>query len=227
MRWISAGVGASLSAQIGTLPIVAYHFHQFSLISLLINPSVMVLVTLIVSLALASLVLGLIRIKLAMPTAIVGQVLLWCFLWTVICLVASRCPDWRSRPQLRPNLPLYCLHPQSNHLPWILKYGQVFNHRSLIWGLLMVTILVWDFAWWSPGRYLKVSFLDVGQGNAVVIQFPDHKTMWVEKSHLRQRSTGDCPLLRCRQIRRINLVVLSHPANDHDGDWATSWSISR
>ena len=189
MRWISAGVGASLSAQIGTLPIVAYHFHQFSLISLLINPSVMVLVTLIVSLALASLVLGLIRIKLAMPTAIVGQVLLWCFLWTVICLVASRCPDWRSRPQLRPNLPLYCLHPQSNHLPWILKYGQVFNHRSLIWGLLMVTILVWDFAWWSPGRYLKVAFLDVGQGNAVVIQFPDHKTMWVEKSHLRQRST--------------------------------------
>ena len=53
----------------------------------------------------------------------------------------------------------------------------------------MVTILVWDFAWWSPGRYLKVAFLDVGQGNAVVIQFPDHKTMWVEKSHLRQRST--------------------------------------
>ena len=69
VRWILAGVGASLSAQIGTLPIVAYHFHQFSLISLLTNLSVMVLITLMVSLALASLVLGLIWIKLAIPTS--------------------------------------------------------------------------------------------------------------------------------------------------------------
>ena len=40
----------------------------------------------------------------------------------------------------------------------------------------MATILVWDFAWWPPGRCLTVTFLDIGQGNAAVVQFPDRKT---------------------------------------------------
>jgi len=222
VRWILAGVGASLSAQIGTLPIVAYHFHQFSLISLLTNLSVMVLVTLMVSLALASLVLGLIWIKLAIPTVVVGQVLLWCFLGTVDLF--SRFPlAW-----LEVSAPSYsqiCLYVVFilglTNLPWILKYGQVFNHRSLIWGLLMATILVWDFAWWSPGRCLTVTFLDVSQGDATVIQFPDGKTMLVDGG-LRSLTYDNgqrviAPFLRYRQIRRIDLVVLSHPDNDHGG----------
>ncbi|HZL21017.1 MAG TPA: ComEC/Rec2 family competence protein, partial [Polyangia bacterium] len=71
---------------------------------------------------------------------------------------------------------------------------------------------------WSSG--LTVTFLDVGQGDAAVIEAPGGATMLIDGGGTRdgQFDTGARivePFLRARGIGRLQVVALSHPHPDH------------
>ena len=78
----------------------------------------------------------------------------------------------------------------------------------------------------SPRGELRVSFLDVGQGDSAIVDFPDGTTMLVDAGGL-VGSPVDvgrrviAPVLRARRKRKIDVVVLSHPHPDHFGGFAT------
>jgi competence protein ComEC len=67
---------------------------------------------------------------------------------------------------------------------------------------------------------LKVSVLDVGQGDAILLELPGRRTILVDGGGL---SYGDfdigekavAPYLRHRWIRKLDVVILSHPHSDH------------
>ena len=62
---------------------------------------------------------------------------------------------------------------------------------------------------------LRVTFLDVGQGDAVLLQAPEGQTALVDAG------PGDVvPLLREIGVERIDLLVASHPHADHIGGMA-------
>lgn len=72
---------------------------------------------------------------------------------------------------------------------------------------------------------LRVSFLDVGQGDSALVDFPDGKAMLVDAGGLVGSSVdiGErviAPVLRARRRSSIDLVVLSHPHPDHFGGLA-------
>jgi competence protein ComEC len=69
-------------------------------------------------------------------------------------------------------------------------------------------------------RDLRVTFLDIGQGDAAVIEAPGGRVMLIDGGGVRDGlfDTGARivePFLRARGIDRIDIVALSHPHPDH------------
>ena len=81
--------------------------------------------------------------------------------------------------------------------------------------LLVAAILLTSFAVSMPDDNLHVSFLDVGQGDAILIQTPDHQDILVDGGP----SPRELNLALGRKMpfwdRTIDLVVLTHPHADH------------
>ena len=72
-----------------------------------------------------------------------------------------------------------------------------------------------------PGFALRTAFLDVGQGDATVLKFPNKNTMLIDAGNKSRRwDTGSqiiVPYLLDQNIQHLNYIVLSHPHNDHLG----------
>ncbi len=72
----------------------------------------------------------------------------------------------------------------------------------------------------SGAHRLSITALDVGQGDALFIDFPDGSTGLVDAGGFATGipDTGErviLPYLRSRKLKKIDLVVLSHPHPDH------------
>jgi competence protein ComEC len=111
---------------------------------------------------------------------------------------------------------------------WCVLAGLVLlRHRPIVrWGCLtmLVGILVW-WAWsprteWAPGT-LRVTFLDVGQGDATLLELPDGQTVLIDGGPAYRRlDMGRAvigPYLWNRGIHRIDHMVATHPQWDHVG----------
>ena len=74
----------------------------------------------------------------------------------------------------------------------------------------------------SPKGSLRVTFLDVGQGDAAIVDLPDGSAMMIDGGGLvgSPVDVGErvvAPVLRARRRSSIALAVLSHPHPDHFG----------
>ncbi|MCA1585374.1 MAG: MBL fold metallo-hydrolase [Acidobacteria bacterium] len=74
----------------------------------------------------------------------------------------------------------------------------------------------------GDGR-LHVTLLDVGQGDAVLVTFPNGRTLLVDAGGLSPQATFDIgdrivgPALRARGIRRLDYLAITHGDPDHIG----------
>jgi len=98
-------------------------------------------------------------------------------------------------------------------LPHLLQKGMV--RKSLVVALVIVLVLVWAAVFSLPDGRLHVTFLDVGQGDAIFIQTPTGRRILIDG--------GPSPALALQALgrrlpfydRRIDLVLLTHPHDDH------------
>jgi competence protein ComEC len=96
----------------------------------------------------------------------------------------------------------------------------LFKNKS-IWRTIPVAlvILLYIITPYLPGHDLRITFLDVGQGDASVVEFPDNTVMLIdggsEDAGAGQRAVA--PSLWSRGIRNIDYLVVSHPHPDHFG----------
>lgn len=85
-------------------------------------------------------------------------------------------------------------------------------------------LLAGDLAYWSmESRFrqdLALTFIDVGHGDSILVEFPGGKTMLIDGGGLHEDrfDIGKhviAPVLWQKKIRKIDMLVLTHPDPDH------------
>jgi competence protein ComEC len=94
--------------------------------------------------------------------------------------------------------------------------------RYLFWGLCVVLAL--DLTFWNLEdlfqKDLRLSFIDVGHGDSILIEIPKGKRMLIDGGGLRDDrfdigKNVIAPFLWKKKIRKIDTLVLTHPDPDH------------
>lgn len=82
---------------------------------------------------------------------------------------------------------------------------------------LLVTLIIfisYSFLRYLQPESLQITFLDVGQGDAAVIELPDNKVILVDVG---KKGYPVAEFLKYRGIREIDAIILSHGSSDHTG----------
>jgi competence protein ComEC len=99
------------------------------------------------------------------------------------------------------------------------------RERVLLLMLLAAVVAVWWLAWGELSAGLTITVLDVGQGDCILVQAPSGRTMLVDGGGLPGQHAGGydigrevvVPALLARRVGRIDVVVVTHPDEDHIG----------
>ncbi len=209
----------TLAVSLTTLPLVAFYFHQIPWLGLVTNmvivPSVGIVV---IPVGLIAAVGMLLSGAETLPLEFLNQWIFDVFAQIVVGLSHVPGAEW---------------HVASPHIVSIVLFWSVLaglmllRHRPIAqWSCatILMAILVW-WAWsprinWEPGM-LRVTFLDVGQGDAAVLELPDGQTVLIDGGPAYRRlDMGRAvigPYLWNRGIHRIDYVIATHPQWDHVG----------
>ena len=217
IRYAVGLLAVSVAAQIGTAPLILRYFHRLSLIAPLANLVVVPVVGGIVALGLLSSFFGFRLIPVATAWNAVNYALLTGLIHVVRWLAAIPYASVSVRP------------------PSVLFFGIYFGGVALLFlsirrswarkGLLFAALLVANLYVWKGLIYrerdLEITFLDVGQGDAIFLQFPNGQTMLVDggpRTHFFDAGTWIVlPFLRYKGVHTIDVLVPTHSDNDHIG----------
>ena len=227
VKWLVLSYLVTFAAQIGTGPLIAFHFFRGYPLGIIVGPFAVGLVSLIVAVGMASVCVGFLWIPLAKLLGLLNHVVISIFL----VLIDMFGQTWGVMKITPPTLGLFVLYIAIclGITYWRYVYRQ-WRVASLI-GLSVVAIWVWDAAFHERGRLLEVVTLDVGQGDAAIVRFPDNRTMLIDggirRSYYDERKQRQVdydvgeriiePYLDCHGIRKLDMVVLTHPDIDHGG----------
>jgi competence protein ComEC len=114
------------------------------------------------------------------------------------------------------------IYLQGRKLPYVLR--RLASGHAWRWALAAGLLLVLAVFCSLPEVWqLKITFLDVGEGDAILIEVPGGTAVLVDagpRSLNWDASKTIIPQLRRRGIRRIHMVVSTHPHADHLGGMA-------
>jgi competence protein ComEC len=209
-------LAVSLAAQLGILPLIARAFNRLTILPIFLNGIALPLVGGIMVGGYGFLIASVVFPAAAGPVAAaVG--------WAVqlllgIAHVGSQIPGGHTRIPTPPLLPCigYFLALYAHLLPTRFKAQRVIT--SFIY--LMCTVLLIARPPSPCPQQIKLSFIDVGHGDAVLIQLPDRRVMLVDGGGPRQGEydIGErvvSPFLWQRGIRSVDYLILSHSHPDH------------
>ncbi|NLG50984.1 MAG: DNA internalization-related competence protein ComEC/Rec2 [Chloroflexi bacterium] len=224
------------AAQLATLPILWYHFQQVSVVSLLANVLVLPVQPAVMALGFAATVGG------AVWEA-AGRALGW-LVWPWLrytIWVAQELGGWSWAAVEVPRIPALLVWAVYGAMAWWLlaprgsslladwrerlrrwrrqwrerqQPGKRSSRLALV-GLGLVVVLVWSAVCSLPDDRLHVYFLDVGQGDAILLRAPGGYVVLVDG--------GPDPLALASRLgqvlpfwqRRVDLVVATHADQDH------------
>lgn len=228
-------VTVPVAAQLAVLPFTAYYFHQTALLGMVANILVVPLAGLLVYLGLAGMVLALIvpgimnpfflsagalslPIKglLGLLAGIPGAALLvpppplWLVgIWFVLLVLLG----WTLREGFTVTFPHFSFRSAASRFT-----------APILLALVCCFLLICTGTGHGSGK-LEVTFLNVGQGDSILVRTPAGRTMLIDAGGSPSYSSSSfdpgrqvvVPALAQMGIRRLDLLVNSHPHEDHLG----------
>jgi competence protein ComEC len=207
----------SLAAQLGTIPFTAYYFSRVSIVSFVANIPVVPISGLNTFIGAAEIMFYSISPWVAGLYAAANDFLVW-FLLGFVKLAASV--------------------PFAYWEVWHITAAFIIGYYILVTGLfnlnvprvrawMLITVLalgngiLYSNIWCITHPQCTVSVIDVGQGDAIFITFPNGKRMLVDAGPIsRQFDAGErvvVPFLKRNGISRLDYFLITHPHSDHIG----------
>ena len=223
------GLLVTIAANVTTLPLVVYYFGRLSLVSLLTNVLIAPVQPLIMLWGSAGVLAGVAGLSW------VAQALLWIpwlsLVWTVAMVQWSAALPGAS-------LTIAGYGTGALFLTYALIFGarwrkplraglarmtgwMRFDWRSRLLGpvtlavLAVLVVLVWRVALTQPDGRLHVYFLDIGQGDGILIVTPSGRKVLIDGGSSAQGLFNELGAVMPFWDRTIDVALLTHPDADH------------
>jgi competence protein ComEC len=226
---VGAALAVSLAAQLAVLPITLAHFNQVSTIGVLANLAV-------VPVAGVATLLGLLAVAAAFVSDTAGAVLLDA-VWPALLLLRALVGAAAAVPGAVVHLPAPSLAAIACYAgaagaaltAWRVREERARRARGLAGAaaallVAAVTLGAWPLLRPADGR-LRVTVLDVGQGDAIVIETPDGRVALVDAGvggpgRLDVGERVVAPYLWNRGFVGLDATLITHDDLDHAGGMA-------
>jgi competence protein ComEC len=222
---IIAGALVSATVTVVTLPVLVYQFNRISLVGVFLNILMVPLASLLIPTVLLMILVGTLSPTLASlpawPVSAVTQLFLWI-------------PEFFAKLSFAS---LYAPTPPSS---WLIFYfsalftglmilqtraqykevGGLIKKCFIVSTLFTVVLFSWPRVFQYSGNTLAITVLDVGQGESLLIEFPNGKTLVMDgggfyKNRLDVGRRVVAPYLWNRGIGKIDYMIATHSDNDH------------
>ena len=217
---------ASLGAQIATTPIIVFYFNRVSIISLAANLIVVPLSGLILPLGAALAVVGSVGLVSGPLGFVFGHLasFLGYVSWGMVGLTTMAVKLFAQVPYASLEFPPPDVRMIITYYAGIVILLNLGVSRWAKKGLIYATLVLGSLWVWveviSPDDELRVTFLDVGQGDSAFVRFPDGSNMLIDgggapgfKRDVGKRVVN--PFLLRNWALTIDRLVVSHPDLDH------------
>lgn len=227
LGFLNEGLVLTVAAQVLTLPLVVYHFGRLSLIAPLANllvlpvqAPIMVLGGVVAILGLLPLLEPVVRAIAWIPwlcLAYTGTMVRWLADWPFAAFSIDQAQATK----------VILVYGLVVGIGWFVGPSRTFlrgigakislNRLSVMTlaGLLAVAILAWTAVLQLPDRKLHVAFLDVGQGDAILITTPQGQQILIDGGPSPTALTTALGHKMPFWDRSLDLVVMTHPDGDH------------
>ncbi len=216
-RYLLEGLIVSLAAWIGVLPFVLYYFNIVTPVSVVANLFAVPLSFLITAASMPFIIFG---YFCDISAKVFGaSTLFFCDLLFASNNVFSKIP---LAYVYFPKPPLYFIAAYYAFLAAFMEREKlkVPAAKIAIAGLFLVNVIVWPVALKPDSGKLEATFLDVGHGDSIFLEFPRGGNMLIDGG-----SGGDwdegrrvvLPFLRNKGVQVIDAILLTHPDSDHVG----------
>jgi len=215
---LAESTALSLSAQIGALPLTVSAFHRVALSAIPLNYIAVPLVSLIMAAGYVYLPLGLLDPGLARLGAAALRPLIALFLRSLGLLDGVPALSYRV-----PTLPAWAAWAYAASWLMLLRPGRTRRRRrAAAAAAALSTLLVILVPFPHRARELRITILDVGQGDSILIELPGTDPLLIDGGGMAFGAfdVGESvvsPALWDRRIRRLGAMVLTHAHPDHRG----------
>ena len=215
-------ISVTLAAQIGTLPFTLMYFHKLSIISLAANLVVIPLIGVILAVTIITVIVSLISGWIAVIFAAANDSFILLLYWIVNRLGGASYSFLKINSFSLYDAVLFYLL-----LIAFVKSIKKFEHRIAKFAVLLLfcgiffVLSGFDNHEFLPGNQLSVYTIDVGEGDAALIQFPDNETALIDAGnasvYFDNGKSTIMPLLDYLSIDKIDYAFISHVNIDHYG----------
>jgi competence protein ComEC len=222
INWAREGVGMSAVVTLATIPLVAFYFNQVPWLGLFTNVvAVPSMGLLLVPLGLFASLWQIIDGSATLPLASLIQSLIDWFAEGVTVMAKMPAGEWHvASPSVFAMLVFYALLSAI----WWKPRQAVLRWAGPIGIMLLLLWWIWSPRFFPDGDRFRVTFLDVGQGDSAVIEWPDGQVVLIDGGAAYERFDMGrgvvAPYLWNRGIRTIDHMIGTHPQLDHVGGLA-------
>lgn len=220
VRYVLLFCAVSFAAQVGTLPFTLFYFHKLSVFALLANFIVIPMIGLIVGLGIFTVFTGSILSIFGMVSGSANELLSF-MLFTIVRFFGNENYSFIFIRQfsLIDSIIFYCIATVI-YFTW--KYLVSLGSRIMA---VLISILIISFGFSLDNRelmkpnMLSVYAIDIGQGDAILIKFPNGKTALIDGGDATETFDNGSriiiPLLDYLGIGKIDYGFITHADADH------------